>query len=331
MMPKDFWSNATVAVIGGGSWGTVLAALAASHCQRVRLYLREEEQARALNATRTNGRYLPKFILDPKIQAHSDLSQIFADHVHAVIWALPSRACRTAALEVSPYLQGDELILHATKGVEETTLQRISEILGETLPCRRIGVLSGPNLVAEMVRGEPTATCIASRYPEVCEAGLALLGQANFRVFTSRDVVGTEWAGVLKNVYAIASGVMEAQGLGHNSRALLMTLGLGEMIQFGQSAGAQIETFHGLAGMGDLLATCSSPTSRNYRVGYRLAQGENLSSIIEELGGVAEGVQTAASVCLYAEQHGLHLPIAQGVSALLRQEITPERFVKEIC
>ncbi|MGZ3688377.1 MAG: NAD(P)H-dependent glycerol-3-phosphate dehydrogenase [Bdellovibrionota bacterium] len=329
-MQKDFWSNSRVAVVGGGSWGTVLANMASRNCREVRLWVRAEEQARAINATRSNPDYVPEMALTERVHAYSDLERVFgkdtADDsgVQAVIWALPSEVCREQARKLAPLFRGDEIILHATKGIEEGSLKRISEILRDELPCPRIGVISGPNLAREIAKGEPAATVVASDFTEVIDTGVALLGGDKFRIYGSPDVIGVEWAGTLKNILAIAAGALDALDFGWNARAMLITRGLAEMVRFGTAMGAKQATFLGLAGVGDLLATCSSPLSRNYRVGFRLAKGEALESILADLGSTAEGVRTTQSVWNYAKLHRISMPITGGVQQLLSGKFTTQ-------
>jgi glycerol-3-phosphate dehydrogenase (NAD(P)+) len=330
MILKDFWRNTKVGVIGGGSWGTVLANIASKNCQEVRVWLRDEESVRAINATRLNTAYLPEFQLSEKVHAYSSLERIFEGGVNVIIWALPSVACREQAKIAAHLFRGDEIILHATKGIEPGSMKRISEVLTEELPCRRIGVISGPNLAHEVARGEPAATVVASTFSEVCEAGQVLLANDRFRIYRATDVVGIEWAGTLKNILAIASGALDALNMGWNVRAMLITRGLAEMVRFGTVMGAQESTFLGLAGVGDLLATCSSPLSRNYRVGLRLAQGEPLAKILDELGSTAEGVRTTHSVWAFAMKHGISMPITEGVSNLLSGTSTVQEVLSNL-
>jgi glycerol-3-phosphate dehydrogenase (NAD(P)+) len=330
MIHKDFWRNSKIGVIGGGSWGTVLANIVSSNCREVRVWVRDEESVRSFNATRMNTQYLPELKLNEKIHAYSLLDRVFEGGLNAVIWALPSSACREQAKAVSKYFHGDELILHATKGIEPGSMKRISEILMEELPCRRIGVISGPNLAHEIARGEPAATVIASVFSEVCEAGQMLLMNERFRTYRLTDMIGVEWAGTLKNILAIAAGALDALQMGWNARAMLITRGLAEMVRFGASMGAQESTFLGLAGVGDLLATCSSPLSRNYRVGQRLAQGEKLENILNELGSTAEGVKTTQSVWEFAQKRHVSMPITEGVYRLLNQGVSVQELLHQL-
>jgi glycerol-3-phosphate dehydrogenase (NAD(P)+) len=317
MMKKDFWSKSTVAVIGGGSWGTVLAKLAARNCANVRVWVRGEEQARAMNSTRSNPSYVKDMALPENVRAFTDVARVFEGGVQCVIWALPSKACREQAKRFAPFVKGDEIFLHATKGVEDGTMKRVSVMLAEELPIARIGVISGPNLATEIAREEPAATVVASAFPEVVEAGVTLLTNPRFRVYAGNDVIGIEWAGTLKNIYAIAAGTLDTLGLGWNTRSLLLTRGLAEMVRFGLAMGAQEGTFLGLAGVGDLFATCSSPLSRNYRVGQKLASGAKLEDVLGELGAVAEGVRTTQIISQFAKERGIYMPIAEAVAELI--------------
>lgn len=303
--------------MGGGSWGTVLANCLSQNCQEVRVWLRDEEAVRLMNSTRTNSHYLPKMILGERVHAFSSLERFFEGGLHATLWALPARVCREQARKSASFFSGDEILFHATKGIEPGSLKRISQVLLEELPCRRIGVISGPNLAVEIARGEPAATLVASAFQEVCEAGQVLFCQENFRIGQASDVIGVEWAGALKNILAIASGALDALNLGWNARALLVTEGLAEMIRFSTALGAQERTFLGLAGLGDLMATCCSPLSRNYQVGFRLAKQERLETILEDLGQEAEGISTAGSVWEVALRQNIPMPITHWVFCLL--------------
>jgi glycerol-3-phosphate dehydrogenase (NAD(P)+) len=330
MIQKDFWHNSKVAVIGAGSWGSVLANLVAQNCREVRLWTRSEEQAKSVNATRVNSEYWPDMKLHERIRAVTEIERAFEGGVQAVIWALPSGACRDQAKHFAPYFSGEEILLHATKGIEQGSLKRISEILREEIPCPRIGVISGPNLADEIARGEPAATVVASSFKEVIDAGKDLLTTSRFRVYGESDVVGVEWAGTLKNVLAIASGALDGLKLGWNTRATLITRGLAEMVRFGKAMGADTNTFLGLAGAGDLLATCMSPASRNYRVGFRLAAGEKIEDILRTLGSTAEGVRTTETVHLFAQAHGIQMPITEGVHQLILGGVSAAQVLQHL-
>ena len=333
MTEKDFWHKSQVAVVGGGSWGIVLAELAARNCQQVRLWMRDEAQARVLNSTRISPKYLPGTSISPNVRAVVEPERAMAlgeGGVSTVIWALPASVARDQARVFAPFFSGSEIVIHATKGVEAVSLKRISEVLAEELPVARIGVLSGPNLAAEVARGEPAATVIASCFEEVIEAGQQVLCNPKFRVYSASDVVGVEWAGTLKNILAIAAGALDALGMGWNARAMLITRGLAEMVRFGVAMGAETQTFLGLAGMGDLMATCGSSLSRNYRVGAALAQGQPIEKILAELGATAEGVRTAQIVREFAVARGISMPICEGVFELVAGRATVQQALESL-
>jgi glycerol-3-phosphate dehydrogenase (NAD(P)+) len=329
-MKKDFWSNSVVAVLGGGSWGSVLASMVAQNAREVRVWVRDEGLAREMNSNHVNSRYLPDFRLPERLKAYSEIERVLNGEPSLVIWALPSKVTRELARQFAPYFRGSELILHATKGIEDGTMKRISQILTEELPIRRVGVISGPNLATEISRGEPSATVVASRFIEVVEAGEYLLKTPYFRVYPGSDVAGVEWAGTLKNVYALASGMLDALSYGQNARALLLTRGLAEMVRFGKVMGAQEATFLGLAGVGDLFATCNSALSRNYRVGKAFAEGAALDVILKELKLTAEGVRTTQIVSDFAKERNLDLPIAEAVRQILYENAPVKHVLREL-
>jgi glycerol-3-phosphate dehydrogenase (NAD(P)+) len=329
-MKKDFWSNSKIAILGGGSFGTVLANIAAQNCLSVTMYVRAEDQARAMNSTRMNPNYVKDLVLDSKIRAVSTWDKVFEHDLDLIIFALPSHATREQAKIVAPYLKGSEIILHATKGIEENSLKRISTVLAEELPVIRIGAISGPNLAGEIAKGEPAATVVASVFKDVLIAGEAVLSTPRFRVYTAHDLIGVEWGGTLKNIFAIASGILESVGFGWNTRSLLLSRGLAEMVRFGVAMGAESETFLGLAGMGDLIATCSSNQSRNFRVGYHLAKGETLDAVLAELGQVAEGVRTTRIVYEFAKERGIEMPITEAVYKIIQGEWSVEQGVQHL-
>ncbi len=329
-MSKAFWSKSTVAILGGGSFGTVLSNLIAKNCDSVRVYVRAEDQARAMNSTRMNPSVFKDLVLDSKVKAFSDYERLFEVPVNVVISALPSHATRSAAKTYGKFLQGSELVLHATKGIEEGTLKRMSVVLREELPIGRVGVISGPNLAAEIAKGDPAATVVASAFEEIIEAGERLLSSEKMRVYGSNDVAGIEWAGTLKNIFAIASGMLEAKGYGFNTKAMMLSRGLAEMVRFSVAMGADAKTFIGVAGVGDLIATCSSNQSRNFRVGFHLAQGDTLAEVLEELGQVAEGVRTARTISAYARQNGIAMPITDALAAIVDGKLTVEQGMAQL-
>lgn len=330
MIPKDFWPKSTVTVIGAGSWGTTLACLVAPRAAEVRIWTRSEEQAREMNSNRVNRKYLPDLSLPPNIRVTSDLAKSLEGDIHCVIWALPSAVCRDVGKQFAGLMSGSELVIHATKGLETGTLKRVSQVLLEEFPTRRVGVISGPNLAHEIARGEPAAAVVASRFDDVLEAGLELFTGPKFRVYRSYDLTGVEWAGTLKNILAIAAGVLDALGLGLNARAMLISRGVAEMVRFGTAMGAEQSTFLGLAGIGDLLATCSSVESRNYRVGQGLGQGQHLDEVLTGIGRTAEGVRTTFAITEFARERKIEMPITQGVYRILKGESEPRQILDQL-
>ena len=301
-----------VAVLGGGSFGTVIANMVAEKGLEVRLWMRNAEAAQRINETHENTRYVPGYRLSPQVQATSDM-QAALEGVDIVFVSVPSSAVRQVIEQARPWLQPRQLLVSTTKGIEAGTFSLMSEIIRELLPDVRVGVLSGPNLAKEVARRELTGTVIASTDEALRERIQGLLHSAYFRVYASSDTFGVELGGTLKNIYAIAAGLSSAFGVGENTRSMLLTRSLAEMSRFAVSMGANPLTFLGLAGVGDLIVTCMSPLSRNYRVGYALGQGKTLAQAVEALGEVAEGVNTLRLVREKAEEMGVYMPLVSGL------------------
>lgn len=316
-------------VVGGGSFGTTLASLLAEGGWRIRLWVRREEQADEINARHCNSRYLPDVTLPASLEAVTDLEEGIRD-TPVVIMAIPSRSFREVARLVGDHVRGDQVLVHGTKGLETDSFKRMSEILREETCSLKTGVISGPNLAREIMAGYPSGAAVASHYNEVVVKVQDLFRGGRMRVYTGKDIIGTELGGAFKNIVALATGISDGMGFGDNTKALLMTRGLSEMVQFGVANGADVLTFGGLAGIGDMMATCASPLSRNYRVGKGLAEGRNLDDIIEELGQVAEGVPTTAAVHRQATLLGLDLPIVSEVHSVLYEGRTPRQAVENL-
>ncbi|HEY3354572.1 MAG TPA: NAD(P)H-dependent glycerol-3-phosphate dehydrogenase [Polyangia bacterium] len=310
----------TVAVIGAGNWGSTLAKILGENGHEVHVWCRDEEACREINEQRTNARYLPGVLL-PEVRATVDLEAVCA-RCRLLLMVVPSHGFRAVAERMGPHLDGEHVVVHATKGIEQESYKRMSEILREETPVRKIGVLAGPNLATELARCQPAGTLIASRYDEVVARTQKVLHNHYFRVYGGRDVVGAEIGGTFKNIVALAAGVVDGLKLGDNTKALLMTRGINEMARFGGVMGAQVLTFGGMAGFGDMMATCASPHSRNHQVGARLARGERLEAILADMKMVAEGVKAARAVRSFARTHGLDLPIVDAVYRLLYEEAT---------
>lgn len=320
--------SASISVIGGGSWGTTIAHLIAQNGFPVRLWMRDPEQVRILNENHRNPRYLADLDLDPRLLATTSLAE--AAQAATLFIMTPSHSFRSVMNELGNHLDGSKVLIHGVKGIEPGTFKRMSELIREETCCRKIGVLSGPNLAKEVAAGQPSATVIASCFQEVIDAGILALKSKTFRVYGNSDVIGTELGGALKNILAIASGITHGLGFGDNTKAFLLTRGLTEMTRLGTSMGAEAQTFSGLSGIGDLLATCFSPLSRNYQVGYRLARGETLEAVTADLKQVAEGVRTTKTVTEYARAHHVYMPITESVYRVLFEGTTPEKALGEL-
>lgn len=308
-------SNLSVAVIGGGSFGTALANLIAQNGHEVVLWMRDPEQAEAVRRYRHNPRYLKDLEIHGGVQPSTDLSAAL-NNSELVFVVLPSSALRKVLQPVAALLAG-KILISTTKGIEADSFMLMSQIIKEIAPKARIGVISGPNLAAEIAAGAPTATVVASEDEALCLRVQEVLHGPSFRVYASRDRVGAELAGALKNVYAIMAGMAAALNLGENTKAALITRGLAEMTRFALTQGAKPATFFGLAGVGDLIVTCSSSKSRNFQVGYALGQGHSLEEAVNRLGEVAEGVNTLRVLKSKAEQSQVYMPLVAGLYEIL--------------
>lgn len=319
-----------VAVLGSGSFGTTVAhVVAAAGRTDTVLWGRDQDVSREINEKHRNPKYFSDKPLADGLRATTDLEEA-ARGAPLIVVAVASSAFREVARKLGDFVTGDQVLLSATKGLEPRTHKRMSEILKEETCAKKVGALSGPNIAREILDGQPAATVVASRFREAIELGANLLHGPRFRVYGNDDVVGVELAGALKNVVAIASGVSTGLGLGDNTRSLLITRGLAEIQRLGVKLGADPHTFSGLAGIGDLFTTCSSPHSRNHRVGAGLAKGKKLDQILEELGEVAEGVNTTRVCRELSQEHGVVMPIAEGVYKLLFEDLPPKAVLEDL-
>lgn len=317
-----------VAVVGAGSWGTTVAAMAAARVETV-LWARRRELAEAINVTRANPDYLPGLLLPDALTATHGLEAAVSG-ADVVVMAVPSHGFRDVFTPIAGLIGSATPVLSLTKGIEQGTLLTMTEVIAQLAPGHDrdlTGVLTGPNLAAEIVAGQPTASVIAMRDLGAALSLQSLFMAPAFRVYTNDDVVGCELGGALKNVMALASGMSDGLGFGDNTRAALLTRALAEVTRLGVALGGRPETFAGLAGMGDLIATCSSDKSRNHRVGYALATGRTLEEVTSEMRMVAEGVKTTESVVALAHRHHVEMPIAAHVGMVLGGEVTPKDAV----
>jgi len=315
-------------VIGAGSWGTTAAALAARSTPTV-LWSRRDEVAASINERHNNPDYLPGFTLPDLLRATADLSEA-VDGASAVVMAVPSHGFRQVFAKAAPGIDSATPVVSLTKGIEQDTLATMTKIVAEVASGHdraRIGVLTGPNLATEIASGQPTATVMAFGDESAALSLQSVFMGPTFRVYTNDDVTGCELGGALKNVMAIAAGMSDGLGFGDNTRATLITRALAELTRLGIALGGKPATFAGLAGMGDLIATCISTSSRNHRVGFALAQGRSLDEIVTEMRMVAEGVKTTRAVLDLAARTGIEMPIATHVGRVLYQGMDPRDAV----
>lgn len=301
----------TVGVIGGGSWGTTVAHLAAHNVSTI-LWARDPQTVTEINESNQNSRYLAGFPLHPALRATTDLREA-VEQADVLVMGVPSHAMRSTLEQVAEHIRAWVPIVSLTKGLEQGTRLRMSEVANQLLPGHPIAVLTGPNLAKEILAGDAAASVLATHDPVVAARLTEVFSTALFRVYTNPDVAGCEIAGALKNVIAIASGMADGLGAGDNTRAAVITRGLAELSRLGVAMGGNELTFAGLAGMGDLLATCISPQSRNRYVGEQLGRGRTIEEIIASMNMVAEGVKTAPVVLDLASRYGIEVPISTQV------------------
>ena len=309
-----------VAILGGGSWGTTVAHLVA-HNTPVRIWARNQDTVREINENNSNSKYLKDWKIHPAVQATASIEEAVSD-ADVIVMGVPSQGFREVLEEAKPHIRAWVPIISLTKGLELDTRMRMTEVINEVLPGHPTGVLTGPNLAREIMAGQAAAGVIAMDDEIIVQALQAVFRSGLFRVYTNDDVIGCELGGVLKNIIAIAVGMGDGQGAGDNTRSALITRGLAEITRLGVAMGGRAETFAGLTGMGDMIATCISPQSRNRHVGVQLGKGRRIAEIIEEMVMVAEGVKSAPTVIALAEKYGVEMPIAQDVYNVLQTRRT---------
>lgn len=304
--------------LGGGSFGTAMANLAAKNGCDSTLWVRNKRTVKSLNKLRMNKKYLPNYPLDDRLKFSYDLKEAVSDK-DIIFVAVPSSAFRETLQSIKPFITGQSIV-SLTKGMEKDTFAMMSDIIKAELPEVNFGVMSGPNLAVEIMDNMPSATVIASESEPLRHAVQAALHSAFFRVFASDDVRGVELGGALKNIYAIAMGMAAAYEVGENTKAMLLTRALAEMSRFGVAEGANPLTFLGLSGVGDLYATCSSELSRNFRVGNMLGKGMTIEAAVKKLGQTAEGVNTIQQVHEKASKAGIYMPITHALYAVIYED-----------
>ena len=325
-----------IAIIGAGAWGTGLAVvLGRKGPHRVRIWAHELDVCDSINHQHVNERFLPGCPLPQAVTASNDLATVL-EGAQIIVSVMPSQHCRALFARMRAFIRPRTLIVSATKGIEEGSLLRISEVIADalkhdnTLP-PLVGALSGPSFAQEVARGDPTAITIASQSPELLSAIQQEFSDASFRVYTNSDIVGVELGGALKNIIAIAAGICDGLGLGHNSVAALITRGLAEMTRLTLACGGRPETMSGLAGLGDLVLTCTGGLSRNRSVGVELGRGKKLAEIIDGMHGmVAEGVFTTTAAVGLAHARGVEMPITEQMHAILHEGKSPKEALQEL-
>lgn len=321
-----------VSVIGGGSWGTAFSLHLSRLKIKTKLWIREKDIFQEMERSRENKVFLPGFPLSPLVSFFHDI-QDAVESAEIIFIAIPSQFCRQIYSQMMPFLSSQQIVVSLTKGLEEGTLKRMTEVMEEVFgghPLPHLAVLSGPSFAKEVAEGHPTAVVVASREPNIARKVQHLVSNLLFRTYTSEDVIGVELAGALKNVIAVAAGISDAFEFGYNSMASLITRGLVEISRLGLKLGAKRETFSGLAGVGDLIVTCTGKLSRNRFVGYELGKGKSLQSIISSMKMVAEGLRTALSAHELAKREKIEIPICEQVYQVLYKNKDPKTALYDL-
>jgi glycerol-3-phosphate dehydrogenase (NAD(P)+) len=331
MQHRDEDSDMRYTVIGAGSWGTAVAAMIAPKVETT-IWARREDVAEDITLHDRNSEYLPGLDLPPELSATTDLEDA-VEGADVLVVGVPSHGFRSILESAAPRIPPNVPILSLSKGIEQGTLMRMTQVTADVLPDHDssvIGVLTGPNLAREIVGGQPAATVIAVQDDETARTLQGVFMGPRFRVYTHSDVIGSESAGATKNVMAIAAGMAQGMGFGDNTLATLITRALVEMTRLGVAMGGDIRTFPGLAGLGDLVATCNSTQSRNHKVGVGLGEGRKLDDIIGEMNMVAEGVKSTRGVLALSDQYGVEMPIAAQVGRVLYEGVSPVEAIGEL-
>ncbi|HVN19061.1 MAG TPA: NAD(P)H-dependent glycerol-3-phosphate dehydrogenase [Dongiaceae bacterium] len=325
-----------IAIIGAGAWGTGLAiVLGRKGTHRVHLWAHEREVCESINRDHTNDRFLPGSRIPESVSASSDFAFVLED-AEIIVSVMPSLHCRALFTRMRPLISPHALIVSATKGLEEGSLLRMSEVIADALKRDdnlppAIGALSGPSFAQEVARGDPTAITIASNHPDLPRIVQQEFSDGSFRVYTNADIIGVELGGALKNIIAIAAGICDGLGLGHNSIAALITRGLAEMTRLVVACGGRADTMAGLAGLGDLVLTCTGGLSRNRSVGVELGRGKKLPEIMAGMHGmVAEGVFTTTAAVGLAQARGVEMPITEQMHAILNEGKSPKEAIQRL-
>ena len=318
----------SVGVIGGGAWGTALAQTLRLAGRDVVLWAREAEVVAEIDASHTNTAFLPGVALDPALRATAALADIAAQDV--VLMVAPAQHVRGVATELGKHLGDAKPVVICAKGLEQATGKLLGQVLAETMPQATLAVLSGPSFAADVARGLPAALTLATADEAIGQALATALGYRQLRIYWASDVIGVQLGGAVKNVLAIAAGIVEGRGLGASAHAALVTRGFAELRRFGAALGARPETLMGLSGLGDLLLTCGSRQSRNMSLGRALGQGQTLQAVLGSRRSVAEGVYTAAAVARVAAEMAIDMPISQAVSAIVAGKLSIDAAIEAL-
>ncbi len=318
----------SIGVIGGGAWGTALAQALCTAGRGVRLWVREAEVAAEINTAHANSAFLPGAALDARLAATTDLAA--AAGCDAVLMVAPAQHVRTVAAALAPDLAAGKPVVLCAKGLEQASGKLLGEVLAETVPQATLAVLSGPSFAADVARGLPAALTLACAEEALGEALAAALGSRSLRIYWSSDTIGVQLGGAVKNVLAIAAGIVDGRGLGASAHAALVTRGFAELRRFADAFGARPETLMGLSGLGDLLLTCGSAQSRNMSLGRALGQGQTLAAVLGSRRSVAEGVYTSAAVARVAAAKGIDMPICTAVNAIVEGRLTVDGAIEAL-
>jgi glycerol-3-phosphate dehydrogenase (NAD(P)+) len=321
-----------VTVLGAGSWGTALAMVLADNGHEVRLWGHNPSQIDEINQQHTNTKYLPEITLPATIVGYSSIKEALSG-INTVIMAVPTKAIREVIRKMADVHSEPLLIVHVSKGIEPDSLLRISEMIEEEMPANILDgvvVLSGPSHAEEVSLRHPTTVTVSAKNMESAESIQDLFINSNFRVYTNPDLIGVEIGGALKNIIALAAGISDGLGYGDNAKAALITRGLAEIARLGVKMGASPLTFSGLTGIGDLIVTCTSVHSRNWRAGNLLGRGQNLDEVLENMGMVVEGVRTTKAAYQLAEKFGVNMPITNALYNILFNGVNPKDAVDDL-
>lgn len=323
---------ASVAVLGAGSWGTALSIVLADNKHDVRLWSHRSDQAEEINSTHKNEKYLKDVTIPSALTAYSDLEKA-VDGVSAVVLVVPTKAIRSVCEQLKDVLTDKVTLIHATKGIDPDSLKRVSEMINEELPdhlYHDVVVLSGPSHAEEVGLRQPTTVTVSSATIEEAEKAQDLFINEHFRVYTNPDIIGVELGGALKNIIALGAGISDGLGYGDNAKSALITRGLAEIARLGTTMGANPLTFAGLTGVGDLIVTCTSQHSRNYRAGFMLGEGKALDDVLKHMGMVVEGVRTTNAAYKLSQHQQVEMPITEGIERILFHEAHPKDVVDQL-